>query len=99
MSSNELTTVSHCDRALPSLRDTKIAKSNLHLQVATFQIQMTVLSVYLISMIHAVKPSGHFINISDGVLGTVEMAQNMTSIWFLLRPQKIILLVQLFISN
>lgn len=82
LSSNEFFTVSHCDyRALPSLRDTKISeKPNLHLHEATFQIQMTVLSVYLISMIHAVKPSGHFINISDGVLETIEIDQNITLI-------------------
>lgn len=75
-----------------NMGDTRISKKvKFAPHEATFQIQMTVLSVYLILMIHAVKPSGHFINISDGVLETTEMDQNITSISFLLRPQKMTL--------
>lgn len=76
MFSDGLANVSYCEYGRH--QDTKKVKSAPH--EAAFQIQMTVPSVYLILMIHAVKPSGRFINISDGVLETTEMDQNITSI-------------------
>lgn len=64
-----------------NMGDTRVIKKFKSIpHEATFQIQMTVHSVYLMLMIHAAQPSGHFINISDGVLETTDMDQNIASI-------------------